>query len=66
MPRLPSPVEISREITALGGVVSAIDLCRALENAGFATAQAQLGMQRATDSGAVVIGADWKLALPAS
>jgi len=64
--RVPDATEVGLVLAALGGRSDAIRLCRALEDAGYSTLGAQLGMQRASDAGAkqtIQINDDWTLSL---
>jgi hypothetical protein len=61
---IPCAAQVVDALRWLGGRTSAVALCTILEIRGFERGNAQLGMQRATDTGEVRINDDWSLSLP--
>jgi len=61
---VPTHTEVAETLAAIGGQATAKALCDALVSPARPRRDAQLGIQRATDRGAVLVLHDWSLGLP--
>lgn len=61
---LPTPAEIADRLSVIGGQACAIRLKARLTDEGWRTSRAELGIQRAIDSGEIELARDWTIRLP--
>jgi hypothetical protein len=61
---VPSDNEVVQTLTALGGHADAVQLCRALMDAGHPRLQSQLAIQRAAERRRLLVNRDWTLSVP--
>jgi|ERR1700722_1183849 len=59
---IPTPVEVTEKLKAIGGNATAVRLCRSLTDKYF-THEAQLGIQRAMDVGFIKVEKDLSLSV---
>lgn len=61
---LPQPAEIAERLSVIGGQACATRLKARLTDEGWRTSRAELGIQRAIDSGEIELARDWTIRLP--
>ena len=57
----PTVEQLQEMVTKLGGLTTAYDLCKEFVYRDYERQAVQLAMQRAMDSGKLVVHKDWKL-----
>lgn len=61
---LPTPTQIAQRLSVIGGISCATRLKARLTEEGWRMSRAELGIQRAIDSGEVELDRDWTIRLP--
>ena len=60
---IPSPATVAERLMLIGGHAGAMRLKHSMTEEGWRVLHAELGIQRAIDDGAIVLGRDWSLSL---